>query len=84
MSDGGKGSAPRPFSVPHSDFAANFDRIFGKAPDEIDDAPEEDDNEDEDPVCTWCGGCGEGMYDGATCGKCHGSGVEPSDKDEEP
>lgn len=83
MSDGGKGSAPRPFSVPHSDFSENFDRIFGKAPEpeETDVAPEDD---DEDPVCSWCGGCGEGMYDGAACGKCHGSGVEPSDKDEEP
>jgi hypothetical protein len=30
MSDGGKGSAPRPFSVSDEVFASNFDRIFGK------------------------------------------------------
>ena len=30
MSDGGKGSAPRPFSVSQETFANNFDRIFGK------------------------------------------------------
>ena len=30
MSDGGKGSAPRPMNVKYDDFANNFDRIFGK------------------------------------------------------
>ena len=30
MSDGGKGSAPRPFSVSQETFDNNFDRIFGK------------------------------------------------------
>jgi hypothetical protein len=30
MSDGGKGSAPRPFSVDQTTFGNNFDRIFGK------------------------------------------------------
>lgn len=30
MSDGGKGSAPRPFSVDQKTFDENFDRIFGK------------------------------------------------------
>ena len=33
--------------------------------------------DDEDDACSWCGGCGEGMYDGAACRKCHGTGVEP-------
>lgn len=28
-SDGGKGSAPRPFSVDQDQFADNWDRIFG-------------------------------------------------------
>ena len=42
MSNGGKGSAPRPFSVSREEFANNFDAIFGKNPstiivDEIDD-----------------------------------------------
>lgn len=30
MSDGGKGSAPRPFSVSQEEFANNFDAIFRK------------------------------------------------------
>lgn len=30
MSDGGKGSAPRPFSVDQNTFANNWDLIFGK------------------------------------------------------
>jgi hypothetical protein len=29
MSDGGKGSTPRPFSVPRKTFEENFDAIFG-------------------------------------------------------
>lgn len=30
MSDGGKGSAPRPYSVDTEIFFSNFERIFGK------------------------------------------------------
>lgn len=30
MSDGGKGSSPRPFSVTPEEFEANWDRIFKK------------------------------------------------------
>lgn len=30
MSDGGKGSAPRPFSVSHEQYSSNFDAIFRK------------------------------------------------------
>lgn len=30
MSDGGKGSSPRPFSVDHKTFENNWDRIFSK------------------------------------------------------
>lgn len=30
MNDGGKGSAPRPFSVDNETFKRNFDAIFGK------------------------------------------------------
>jgi len=44
-------------------------------------AMNEDDTEDE--ICSWCSGSGEGMYDGSTCHKCHGSGVEPVEKDDE-
>ena len=39
--------------------------------------------DDEDEICSWCSGSGEGMYDGATCQKCHGSGIEPIEKDED-
>ena len=34
MSDGGKGSNPRPFSVSQEEFANNFDRIFRKNKDD--------------------------------------------------
>ena len=30
MSDGGKGSSPRPFSVDDQTFSSNWDTIFGK------------------------------------------------------
>ena len=30
MSDGGKGSSPRPFSVKYDDFSNSWDKIFGK------------------------------------------------------
>lgn len=30
MSDGGKGSSPRPFSVSHKTFGNNYDNIFRK------------------------------------------------------
>ena len=32
MSTGGKGSKPRPLSVPRKKFDENWDRIFGKKP----------------------------------------------------
>lgn len=37
--------------------------------------------EDDEPICPQCSGSGEGMYDGTTCGKCKGSGVERSRPD---
>ena len=39
-----------------------------------------DEEDDDYEACSWCGGCGEGMYDGAACGRCKGSGVEPVEK----
>lgn len=42
MSDGGKGSAPRPFSVSQETYANNFDRIFRKDPRVIEDQKAED------------------------------------------
>jgi len=94
MSDGGKGSAPRPFSVPHSDFAANFDKIFGASKNDYAsdtsiervymDTENEHDEDDEDEICSWCSGSGEGMHDGASCRKCHGTGIEPVEREDEP
>ena len=42
-----------------------------------------DDDDDDYEACSWCGGCGEGMYDGAACGKCKGSGVEPFENEDD-
>ena len=43
MSDGGKGSSPRPFSVDQKTFGDNYDAIFRKkTPQEDDDAKAED------------------------------------------
>lgn len=42
MSDGGKGSSPRPYSVPREQFDKNWDKIFKKGPREIEDAKNED------------------------------------------
>lgn len=44
MSDGGKGSSPRPYSVSKEQFDNNWEKIFGKkTPQERDDARAEDD-----------------------------------------
>lgn len=80
MSDGGKGSSPRPLSVSRDTFADNWANTFKKAP-EIDTFSEDD---DEDEICSGCSGSGEGVYDGSTCYKCKGRGVEPIEKDDEP
>ena len=42
-----------------------------------------DEEDDDYESCSWCGGCGEGMYDGAACRKCKGSGVEPVEKEQD-
>jgi DnaJ-class molecular chaperone len=80
MSDGGKGSAPRPLSVDTNTFADNWAATFGGKELPITMEPDED---DEDEICTGCSGSGEGMYDGSNCYKCHGSGVEPVEKDDD-
>lgn len=56
MSHGGKWSAPRPFSVPHSDFAANFDRIFKQQEPELEMSDSKNDTDDDEWTCTSCGG----------------------------
>ena len=79
--DGGKGSGRRQEDV--SKINENWDRIFGNKKEikvELDDDEcfdTEDGDEEQD--CSWCGGCGEGDYDGASCRKCHGTGIEPRD-----
>lgn len=76
---GGKGSGRRNEDV--SKVKSNWDLIdwSNKGESKVID---EDDNYEEhehDDTCTWCGGCGEGDYDGAACRKCHGTGIEPFD-----
>lgn len=43
------------------------------AADELMDA--ETSNEDEEEICGYCNGSGEGMYDGTHCHACHGRGT---------
>ena len=82
MSDGGKGSVRR--NEDNDAYRNNYDAIFGnkkqKEQPMIDEDNIEDFDEEYDDTCTWCGGCGEGDYDGSTCRHCHGTGIEPSDK----
>ena len=42
MSDGGKGSSPRPYSVTLEEFDNRWDNIFRKSPQELEDAARED------------------------------------------
>jgi hypothetical protein len=42
MSDGGKGSSPRPISVSNEEYANRWDAIFGRDQRAIDDAKNED------------------------------------------
>lgn len=88
LSDGGKGSARRKEDV--SKINENWDKIFGRKEEtkmELDDDEcfgDEHYEDDEEHECSWCGGCGEGDYDGASCRRCHGSGIEPNpDKDDD-
>ena len=76
--EAGKGDAMRPTN--HEAFDANFERIFGGKSEVIE---EHTDDEPEDDICSGCSGSGEGMYDGSTCYKCKGCGVEPVEKDED-
>jgi DnaJ-class molecular chaperone len=39
--------------------------------------------DDEDEICSGCSGSGEGMHDGSNCYKCHGSGVEPRERQDD-
>lgn len=82
--EAGKGDKTRPTNWDH--FSENFDRIFGSkqaVTDTVEDADEDEDEDEEyeDEICSGCSGSGEGMWDGATCTKCHGCGVEPTEKE---
>ena len=82
--EAGKGSGRRKEDA--SKIRDNWDLIFGAKKKEVKPMIEdnedysEDDFEDYDDTCTWCGGCGEGSYDGAACSHCHGTGIEPREK----
>lgn len=82
-SDGGKGSGRRKEDA--SKVRDNWDLIFkpkGKIDMNDDEHIEQEDEDGEyDDTCTWCGGCGEGDYDGASCRHCHGTGIEPRERD---
>ena len=82
--DGGKGSSRRKEDV--RAISDNWDKIFGGNKqkkeqqtmiDEHEHDADDDIEQEYDDTCTWCGGCGEGDYDGASCRHCHGTGVEP-------
>jgi hypothetical protein len=61
MSDGGKGSSPRPFSVSQEEYANSFERIFGKKEKDMQVRVQEDDSK--------FGKCGCGR---SPTGKCIG------------
>jgi len=82
--EAGKGSAQRPTN--NQAFSEAFDRIFGVTSKQLGhvDCNEEMEEDDEDEICNGCSGSGEGMYDGSNCYKCHGSGVEPVEREDAP
>jgi hypothetical protein len=43
MSDGGKGSSPRPYSVPKDQFDKNWEQVFGKKDQQTDTQQKEKD-----------------------------------------
>jgi DnaJ-class molecular chaperone len=48
------------------------------------DDPDQDFEDDDEPICSACNGSGEGMYDGSTCYKCKGYGHERPERSDEP
>jgi DnaJ-class molecular chaperone len=41
------------------------------------------DFDEEDEICSACSGSGEGMWDGSTCYRCRGCGLEPVEREED-
>ena len=39
----------------------------------------DDENEWDEPICSYCNGSGEGLYDGTICFNCNGTGVIDDD-----
>lgn len=84
MSDGGKGSVRR--NEDTEAYRNNFDNIFRKKevkPMIEEHEHEEDFEDDEQEMCDWCNGTGEGRYDGDSCGKCRGTGMMPFDGEQD-
>lgn len=94
LSDGGKGSGRRKEDV--SKVKSNWDLIDWSVKDtnsetrsnkmnndneQREDYTDDDIDDSMDEDCSWCGGCGEGDYDGASCRRCHGTGIEPRERD---
>lgn len=48
------------------------------------DDEDDDDWEDDDSICAFCNGSGEGSYDGSVCSSCGGSGVDKQSDDGDP
>ena len=64
MSDGGKGSKPRPFSVSREEFANSFEKIFGKKDKDMQVRVKEDESK--------IGQCGCGRSPTGKCTGWHG------------
>lgn len=71
-------------AVAHRALLALDEEDFPQLRQDLRDALSIEDDEPEDEICPGCSGSGEGMWDGATCNKCHGSGTEPVEKVDEP
>ena len=39
-------------------------------------------DDDDDPICSYCNGSGEGLHDGEVCFNCNGTGVIDDDDTE--
>ena len=89
-SDGGKGSVRR--NEDTQKVLDGMTRIFGEsklerklrlereekeAMRDIEEDEYQRSEDDEDQLCDWCNGTGEGQWDGASCSKCHGTGMMP-------
>jgi len=84
LASAGHGSDEDYYSDPMDE---NNDGIIDKAKNDVgiddlfDEVDEIVDDEDYDDTCRTCDGTGEGMYDGASCRSCGGSGVEKRERD---